>query len=58
MEKSSDEPEPAEHSFDTGRATTVRNVSLYKHCVQMFILLVQRKLNFSLLFLPIIAVLI
>jgi hypothetical protein len=49
MEKSSDEPEPAEHSFDTGRAACIHNVSFYKHSLQVFILSVQkRKLRFSL----------
>jgi hypothetical protein len=33
MDKSSDEPEPAEHSFDTGRATYIHNVFLYKLCL-------------------------
>jgi hypothetical protein len=49
MEKSSDEPEPAEHSFDTGRAACIHNMPFYKQCLQVFILSVQkRKLRFFL----------
>jgi hypothetical protein len=56
MERSSDEPEPAEHSFDTGRTYFFHSVSLYKHQLQVSILSIQKKNNVCPYnFLPIIA---